>query len=92
MSDHCGKCGSVVALHLRDCPVCNTPTGFPNVKVADSSKEVLALAGRYDNAMASAKARGLIFEVLAVEKLVTTTSEAVMNRSLGTGLRNIMTR
>jgi hypothetical protein len=83
MSDSCGKCGAAVALHLRECPVCNTPAGFPNVKVADSAKEVAALAVRYDDAMASAKARGLIFEVLAFESVVATASKAVMNRSLG---------
>lgn len=83
MLDNCRKCGAVVALHLRDCPVCNTPAGFPNVKVADSAKEVEALTVRYDNAMASAKARGLVFDVLAFENAVATTSEAVMNRSLG---------
>lgn len=83
MLNNCGKCGAVVALHLRDCPVCNTPAGFPNVRVADSTKEVEALAVRYHSAMASAKARGLVLEVLAFENVVATNSEAVMNRSLG---------
>jgi hypothetical protein len=83
MSDKCGKCGSVVSLRLRDCPVCNTPSGFPNVKVADSAQEVGALTTRYENAKASAKARGVTAEVLSFEVAVATSSEAVMNRSLG---------
>ena len=83
MSDKCGKCGVVVALHLVACPVCNTPAGFPNVKVAESEKEVAALTVRYNNAIASAKARGLKAEVQAFENAVATASKAVMNRSLG---------
>jgi len=83
MSDHCGKCGRFVPQHLRDCEGCSTPHGFPNVKVANSAKEVSALAVRYNDAMISAKARGLIFEVLAFENVTAAVSKAVMNRSLG---------
>ena len=83
MSDTCGKCGAAIALNLSACPVCRTPAGFPNVKVANSAKELAALALRYDSAMVSANARGVTAELLAFENAVATSSEAVMNRSLG---------
>ncbi len=83
MSDICQKCGAAVPLTLRECPVCHRESGFPNVKVAGSSKEAAALSIRYNDALASAKARNVIAEVHAFESAVATSSKAVMNRSLG---------
>lgn len=83
MSEQCLKCGETVALHLTACPVCSTSAGFPNVRVAQSSKEADALTIRYDSAMVSAEARGVTAEVEAFEKAVATDSVAVMNRALG---------
>ena len=83
MSDKCGNCGAAVTLQESNCPVCRTPAGFPNVKVASSTKEATALTARYDSAMVSARARGVTAELLAFEDAVATGSEAVMNRSLG---------
>jgi len=83
MSDKCQKCDAVVPLTLRECPVCHKEAGFPNVKVAGSHKEAMALSVRYNDALASAKARNVIAEVHAFEAAVATSSKAVMNRSLG---------
>jgi hypothetical protein len=83
MPESCKKCGAVVALTQRECPVCNTVAGFPNVRAADRVKEVDALTARYNDALASARARNVLPELSAFEAAVARSSKAVMNRSLG---------
>jgi hypothetical protein len=53
----CPKCTAEVPDHLERCHVCGTDVGFPNVRIADSDKEVSALAKRLDDARTSATAR-----------------------------------
>src|SRR5690348_18038801 len=82
MSDICTKCGAEVPNNKRECAVCNTDAGFPNVRVARGVHEANALAARYNDAIASAEARGVSTELKAFEASVET-SKAIMNRSLG---------
>lgn len=82
MSDRCGKCTAEVPLNRRECAICNTDAGFPNVRVARREREAEALTARYNNAMVSARARSVLPELLAFEAAVGA-SKAVMNRSLG---------
>src|ERR1700722_16002205 len=82
MSDYCLKCGARVTPNKRECAVCNTDAGFPNVRVARRQSEADALATRYKEALNSAKVRGISAELHAFEAAVSS-SKAVMNRSLG---------
>jgi hypothetical protein len=82
MSDTCRKCKADVPLTNRECAVCNTDAGFPNVRVAGRESEAAALTARYDDAKVSAKARNIVSELKAFEDAVAS-SKAVMNRSLG---------
>src|ERR1700722_10848443 len=82
MSDRCRKCGADVPLSRRECAVCNTDAGFPNVRVARREREADALTARYSDAIVSAEARGALPELKSFEAAVGT-SKAVMNRSLG---------
>jgi tetratricopeptide (TPR) repeat protein len=82
MADYCQKCGAEVLLSDRECSVCNTDAGFPNVRAASRPVEVAALTERYDIAVVSATARGVLAELKALEAAASS-SCAVMNRSLG---------
>jgi len=78
----CSKCGEEVPVTTRECPVCKTDAGFPNVRAARQQREVDALAARYDTAIESAAARNVVNEVREFEAAVAS-SKAVMNRQLG---------
>lgn len=54
---NCIKCGSAVPGHKRACDTCGTDCGFPNVRVAELSEEVLAISARVNDAMVSSDAR-----------------------------------
>jgi hypothetical protein len=82
MSDKCPNCGATVELSERECSVCSTVVGYPNVRRAQSAEEVSALEKRYTQSKASADARGVTAELEAFEVAVSA-SKAVMNRSLG---------
>lgn len=82
MADGCRKCGADVPLSFRECPVCSTEAGFPNVRIAEQPAETNALEARYSEAMTSARARGISTELHAFEEAVGN-SRAIMNRSLG---------
>lgn len=82
MSDLCRKCGEEVPLSKRECAVCNTDAGFPNVRVAMREYEAVALEVRYNHAFESADARNVSAELGNFEAAVGV-SKAVMNRSLG---------
>lgn len=77
----CEKCSQAVPPAARACPVCETDAGFPNVRSAASADERLALAARYNEAVASAEARGVTSELSAFEAAVAG-SKAVMNRNI----------
>lgn len=79
--DACVKCGEAVPLWAKDCPVCQTPASFPNVRVASRKVETDELERRVEMARASARARGSTGELNLFEDAVGQ-SRAVMNRRL----------
>jgi len=53
----CASCGTPVPVASRNCPVCQTDVGFPNVRAAQETKERAALGERVEDARVSARAR-----------------------------------
>lgn len=73
----CTNCGNTVPDHRRDCPSCGQDNGFPNVRLANSSEEKKALVARYQDARASAKARGVTKELDEFEAELATSRMAI---------------
>jgi predicted nucleic acid-binding Zn ribbon protein len=51
----CLHCKHAVPPHMRECPVCGEPAGFPNVRACESLEELNALDARYKQAMKHAR-------------------------------------
>ena len=68
-------CSAEVPSHLRNCVVCGTDAGCPNVRAATEASEVTALALRYKKAQSHARSVG-------TEQLLTLFSEAVRSSKL----------
>jgi hypothetical protein len=75
----CVKCSAPIPLWAKDCPVCQTPAGFPNVRVASREAETEGLKQRVESARSSARARGSVAQLEAFEAAVEN-SHAVMSR------------
>lgn len=82
MAIECTVCGAPVPAEKRDCQACGEDNGAPNVRLAQSEDERMALARRLKDAEISTEARGCrdVLERFAVAVL---SSHAVMARSLG---------
>ena len=76
----CGKCGTEVPDAVRDCPICGTHHGFPNVKSAAS--EAAELQGRWEAARLDARGRGCDAQVQALEDALSAV-HAVVNVDVG---------
>lgn len=74
--DVCGKCGETVPVAARDCLVCGTHHGFPNVKVARAEGE--ELEARYSAAREGARQRGCVAQLNELE-VAMNGSHAVVN-------------
>lgn len=54
---NCSECGNPLNPDVRNCPVCQTDCGFPNVRIAETEAETTALRQRYQDAIISSEAR-----------------------------------
>ena len=81
-SQGCARCGRGAGPRDRECVVCKSDVGFPNVRYAQRGEERAALEARFSDASSRARAAGLsdAFERLF---MVSAGSRAVMNRRLG---------
>src|ERR1019366_3750667 len=77
----CPVCGNEVRPHERNCPVCDSDAGYPNVRSATEPAENAALESRLDAARASCLTRGTD-EALMRLRAAVRTSKAVIGRSL----------
>jgi len=77
----CTACSSPIPSNKRDCVVCGTDNGCPNVRQAEGSVEKTALAERLADAEVSANARGCL-DILKKFGVAVLSSSAVMARSL----------
>lgn len=76
----CSRCGVSIAINARNCVICQTDVGFPNVRAAQEKMEVIALEKRVTAALAL-HSQASLARVKAFENAVSR-STAVVARSL----------
>lgn len=59
-ASRCPQCGAPISDGLRNCPTCACDLGFPNVRAATSTAEVIALEQRFMEARGHAQSKGLV--------------------------------
>jgi hypothetical protein len=75
-------CRSALSPHVRNCQVCETDAGFPNVRASESSEELNALEYRYKAARREARTRRCIGVIDSFERAVNK-SKAIICKSVG---------
>jgi hypothetical protein len=87
---NCGFCGNHIRAHERNCPVCDTDAGYPNVRAAEAAEERAALAERNSAADRGCAADGRS-SILAQFRTAVKASKAVLCRSVSQTLKLIST-
>jgi hypothetical protein len=80
-ADSCPACTGQLQLWVDRCPHCATPVTLPNVRFALRTNEVKALNKRYQTALDDVSQRGSLRVTKDFERVVTSHSRAVVNRT-----------
>lgn len=86
---NCPECSKQVAFHLRSCSYCQADVGFPNVRIAESEPEKVALEARYKGAIELAAKNNVSEKVKDFEALVDNNSGAVICMSFANVLKTL---
>jgi hypothetical protein len=87
---NCSLCANEIRAYERNCPVCDTDAGYPNVRAAERADNVKALAGRFDEAERLCALDGRS-DVLRRFQSAVKESKAVLCRSLSQTLKMVST-
>ena len=79
---NCPNCSFELPTYVKECPVCYTDVGCPNVRASKAKEEIDALNQRFDDARISTKARNCENLLLDFGTAVLQ-SKAVISRSIG---------
>jgi hypothetical protein len=75
------ECGEEVPDYQRNCVVCGTDAGYPNVRKAERSEELEAVEKRFQKVLEDCKTRDC-YDVMEQFRMALTNSEAVLCRPL----------